>query len=82
MKKTPETKETLNTVSPPDFNAESKLMKAAQMFSIAFDQSRRFSTDEQRLDFTISVWKELARAALEYSKTVSFSQTTQTEQAA
>lgn len=53
-----------------DLEAEAKLMRAAQRFGMAFNENRHWGDDTKRLDFTLTVWRELALASLEYAKSV------------
>jgi len=51
--------------------SQEKLMKAAQKFAFAFDNNRKWPDENSRLSYTLAVWRELAFAAMEFSKTAS-----------
>jgi hypothetical protein len=50
-----------------DLDAEAKLMRAAQKFSLAFDENRVWGDPIKRLDYTLSTWRDLAMAAVAFS---------------
>jgi hypothetical protein len=47
--------------------AQERLMKAAQTFAISFDQNRNWADELARLTYTLTTWRELALAAVEFS---------------